>query len=97
MQNIAVAQEKHKRDYKAKRKHVEPTSLKVGDMVVIKASARKDKLTPGALPDVYKLVRFSNEEKTNAILTDASDPPKLWRENVGNIALYASVAEDWQL
>ena len=97
VQNIAVAQEKHKRDYKAKRKYVEPTSLKAGDMVVIKASKRKDKLTPGAGPDVFKLVRFTNAEKTNVVLTDASEPPKLWRENVGNIALYATTAEDWEL
>ena len=57
--------------------HVEPTLVKAGDLVVIKASKRRDKLTPGARPDVFKVVRFTSEETSNAILTDASVPPKL--------------------
>ena len=86
--NISKAQERQKRDYKAKRKHVEPTTLKKGDFVVIKSSSRKGKLDPSAQPDIYQLVEFTNEQKNTAIVMDASQPPKKWKENVSNLGLY---------
>ena len=92
--NIEKAQEKQKRDYKVKRRHVEPTTLKAGDLVVIKTTQRRNKLTPGAGPDVFQIHRFNNEEKTVVIVRDASVPPKFWRENVSNLALYTAIEDD---
>ena len=86
--NIAKAQAKQKRDYKTKRKHVEPTTLQEGDWVVIKASSRRSKLEPPAQPTILRLERFANEEKTMAIVCDASRPPRRWKENISNIAKY---------
>ena len=87
--NIDKAQAKQQRDYKAKRKYVEPTTLKPGDLVVIKASSRRSKLTPKAEETILMLDDFANEEKTMAIVRDNSDPPKRWKENVSNIAKYS--------
>ena len=91
VENITKAQQKHKEDYKAKRKYVEPTTLKPGDYVVLKASARKGKLEPSAGPEVFKIEKFTDEHKAVAILNDAGTPPKRWKENVSRIALYADL------
>ena len=89
--NIEKAQAKQQRDYKAKRKYVEPTKLKPKDFVVIKASSRKGKLDPKAQPDVFQLVDFTTGEKNAAIIRDAAEPPKKWVENISNLALYVAV------
>ena len=88
MGNIAKAQAKQQRDYKVKRKYVEPTKLKPGDFIVIKAPERRSKLTAKAQDVILILEDFTNEEKTMAVVRDASEPPKRWKENVSNIAKY---------
>ena len=88
--NINKAQAKQQRDYKAKRKYVEPSSLQPGDFVVLKPPARKSKLMPAADPVILKLEDWGNQEKTMAIVCDASDVPKRWKENVCNLARFDS-------
>ena len=94
VENITKAQNKQQRDYKTKRKHVEPTNLKAGDFVVIKAKARKSKLASAARPEIVQLVAFANEEKTVAIVRDNDTPPRRWKENISNIALYTDMTLD---
>ena len=86
--NISKAQAKQQRDYKAKRKYVEPTTFKKGDLIVIKAPDRRSKLASKAQEIILMLDDFANEEKTMAIVRDNSQPPKRWKENVSNIAKY---------
>ena len=64
------------------------SSLQPGDFVVIKALARASKMKPKAQHDILQLEKFASEEKTMAIIRDASEPPKRWKENVSNIAKY---------
>ena len=92
--NIDSAQEKQRRDYQTRRKHVEPTTLKVGDHVVIKAKAPNSKLAAAAGPKVYLLDSFADDERTIVVVRDNGDPPKRWRENVANIALYKDMTAE---
>ena len=96
VENIGKAQEKQRRDYRGKRKYVEPTTMKAGDYVVIKGSSRKGKLEHAALPEVYQLMEFTNEQKNVAIIRDDSSPPQRWRENVSNLAIYTDLTTNTQ-
>lgn len=91
--NIAKAQAKQQRDYKAERKYVEPTNLKPGDYIVLKAPARQSKLAHKAQEVILMLEAFANEEKTMVVVRDSSQPLKRWKENVSNIAKYEHLDE----
>ena len=89
LKNIEVAQAKQRQDYSNKRKHSQPSAdLKPGDFIVIRAGRRGSKLQPKADADILQLVRYANTEKSVVVVSDASNPPKRWKENVNNIALW---------
>ena len=88
--NIERAQEKQRRDYRAKRKYVAPITLQKGDFVTIKASVRRGKINSAANPEIFVIQDFTDGDKTVAILKDANVPPKVWKENVSNLAKFHS-------
>lgn len=66
--------------------------MKAGDYVITKARVHKSKLAAAAArPEIFRLACCANEEHTVAVIHDNGVPPKRWKENVSNIALYADI------
>ena len=86
--NIEKAQAKQKKDYKRKRKYCEPCHFKVGDFCLAKSTKNQNKLDSNVDNELYKIVGFTNDSHKTAILSDASQTPKRWIENVQNISLF---------